>query len=195
MPKQFNYPGVFEFLGRERTVLILALVFSVACTVTGILLPHDIQRLFMEPLMAKFQGMEFSVPGIFLNNLKSSGIIVLGGFILSIVSVIMTGINFIVLGSAMNYFAPERTPVEMLAMLIPHGILEIPAIILSLICGAYITKAIVFRMSTQPGSNERASDYLLRAAALFIMVIVPLLAAAALVEVFVSPHIAALAIK
>ncbi|OHD56423.1 MAG: hypothetical protein A2Y33_15650 [Spirochaetes bacterium GWF1_51_8] len=192
MPKQFSYPGILRFLFQEKAILIAALVFCTVCTAIGMLLPRDIQALFMEPLMAKFEGMGFNAPEIFVNNLRGSGVIVLGGFILAIASFAMTGLNFLVLGCAMNYFAPERTSGDMLIMLLPHGIIELPAIVLSLVAGIYIARAVVFKLKNGGGFPERVSEYLLQAAALFILVVIPMLIAASLIEVYISPVIAGL---
>ncbi|NPV02086.1 MAG: stage II sporulation protein M [Brevinematales bacterium] len=194
MKEIMNYPALFRALYRERGIFLTAVVFTTLMTLIGALLPQDTQKTLMDILYDKLKGVEFSAPGIFLNNLRSGGIILLGGIMFSLPSVILVGLNFLVLGTAMVTLIPAHGTAFMMASLLPHGIFEIPAILLSFVGAMMITKAVVVRIT---GREEAVSSrmLLLETLTLAVLMILPLLVIAALIEVYVTPWLTGLVVK
>ena len=95
----------------------------------------EITRGLMQPGgSAKIANMQFSGMGIFLNNLYANILILLGGFVFSIFSVISIILNGITIGSPFGYdfnFA--------CVAILPHAILEYFATSLSLVIALKIT--------------------------------------------------------
>jgi stage II sporulation protein M len=194
MKEILNYPRLLRALYREKTIFLIAVIFTSLMILTGALLPHDVRKSLMEMLYEKLKDVEFSVTGIFMNNIRSTGIIMLGGIIFSVLSFILVGLNFLVLGAAMVTLAPEHGTAFMIVSILPHGIFEIPAILLSFVGAMMITKAISVRIAGRE-ENVSAKVLLLETFALFVLMILPLLIAAAVLEVYLTPWLTGLIAK
>ena len=121
---------------------------------------------------------------IFLNNaLKSLLSIVLGvGF--GIIPVIFVGGNGIILGLVANQVSREQGTLLVLAAILPHGILEIPMILISsglgLRLGYLIYRSIM-------GEKTDMRFELMQSLRIYMRIIMPLLFVSAFVETFVTP--------
>jgi len=122
---------------------------------------------------------------IFLNNAFKTLLAILLGVILGIVPVIFLFANGIALGVAWSLSASTRGPWVSLLSLLPHGVLELPAVFLGTSIGLCIGFHVLRRLAGKSEINSRTE--LIQGLRYFCTVIVPLLFFAALVEAFVTP--------
>lgn len=128
---------------------------------------------------------------IFFNNSIKSFMAILLGPALGIVPFFFTVMNGGILGLAMGRVAESKGIAFALAAVLPHGILEIPAIIASSAIGFRLAWE-VLRKIFSGGSVLRE---LKRGLRFFFLRIVPLLLVAAFIEAFITPAIALLISK
>ncbi len=134
---------------------------------------------------------------IFLNNLRATFLVFLAGVVsFSVLGMLVYLINVGLVGGVLGVFQlVGYSPVTLfLAGLLPHGIFEIPALMLA--------SAVVLRMGAvlvtpQTGKSmgqimlEQLADWL----KVFLALVVPLLALAAIIEAYVTPAILAAVVK
>ena len=123
---------------------------------------------------------------IFLNNaVKSLFAIVLGaGF--GIVPIIFVGGNGIILGLIANEVSKQQGIIFVLAALVPHGIIEIPMILISAGLGLRLG---YFMYLSLRGERKDMRSELAGSLRIYMRLIMPLLFVSALVETFVTPVI------
>ena len=123
------------------------------------------------------------------NNLRAMVLSVLYGFIPFIyLPALSLGVNALLLGLFAAYFL--NNGISMLAYLggiLPHGIFELPALVISLACGIYLCSRInqYVRKNTR-GIMAPTLKNIVRVLALTVL---PLLAVAAAVEAYVTPAV------
>jgi len=148
---------------------------------------QEISKLFAEKNMLDKSGFDLFV-SIFVNNIWAGGMVILLGFIpflfipnFSFISNVMI---LGVLGAVFHINGIGLLP--FFAGILPHGVLEIPALILGTILGIHIceklTKVILRRGS--PGEFKQALFAALR---IFLLWMVPLFAIASGIETFLTP--------
>ena len=134
---------------------------------------------------------------IFLNNIRATFLVFLAGAVsFSVLGVLVYLINVGLVGGVLGVFQlVGYSPLPLFAAgLLPHGIFEIPALMLA--------SAVVLRMGAvlvtpQMGKSmgqimlEQLADWL----KVFVGVVVPLLAIAAVIEAYITPSILAAVIK
>ncbi len=134
---------------------------------------------------------------IFLNNIRATFLVFLAGVVsFSVLGVIVYLINVGLVGGVLGVFQlVGYSPLPLFAAgLLPHGIFEIPALMLA--------SAVVLRMGAvlvtpQMGKSmgqimlEQLADWL----KVFLGLVVPLLAIAALIEAYITPQILAAVMK
>ena len=123
---------------------------------------------------------------IFLNNaVKSLFAIVLGtGF--GIVPIIFVGGNGIILGLIANEVSKQQGVIFVLAALVPHGIIEIPMILISAGLGLRLG---YFMYLSLRGERKDMRSELAGSLRIYMRLIMPLLFVSAMVETFVTPAI------
>lgn len=123
---------------------------------------------------------------IFLNNaVKCLFSIVLGaGF--GIIPIIFVGGNGIILGLIANEASKEKGIIFVLAALVPHGIIEIPMILISAGLGLRLGFSMYLSLK---GEKKDMRYELLESLRLFMRIIMPLLFVSAVIETFVTPFI------
>jgi len=124
---------------------------------------------------------------IFLNNaLKSLLAIVLGaGF--GIIPVIFVGGNGLLLGLVANQVSSEKGALFVLAATLPHGIIEIPMILIS--SGLGLRLGYLMYSSIMGKKTDMRSE-LMQCLWIYIRIVVPLLFVSAVIETFVTPLVA-----
>jgi stage II sporulation protein M len=172
------------------------LATSIALFVAGGLLgalattyaPH-ITRYFNQDV-AEFVKLFRALPklalaaAIFLNNTIKSLLVIVGGLALGFFPVIFLLANGAALGFVLSASMPSRGVLNVLLAILPHGIFELPAILLAtsmglLLGGCAIKK--LFRLGEISIRSELAL-----ALRFFVRIVVPLLVIAALVESFLT---------
>ena len=124
---------------------------------------------------------------IFLNNaLKSLLAIVLGaGF--GIIPVIFVGGNGLLLGLVASQVSSEKGALFVLAATLPHGIIEIPMVLIS--SGLGLRLGYLMYSSIMGKKTDMRSE-LMQCLWIYIRIVVPLLFVSAIVETFVTPLVA-----
>lgn len=186
------------FLGGEyrRFVLITGAAFAAIVLLSyfgGLLLPEQCNNIvgFFSEAVAESglvdEAGQFSAVGLFFNNLRAMTLSAAYGFIPFVYfPAFSLGVNSILLGMMAAYYTHNGYSLLLYAAgILPHGIFELPALVLSLACGLYLCHAITRYVR----ENEKGvmKPLLLDMARLFLLVLVPLLAAAAVVEAYVTP--------
>jgi len=122
---------------------------------------------------------------LFANNLQACILLFLGGASFGILTIFIMSLNGIVIGSIMEIVRHDHSVVFMAAALVPHGIFEIPAFIISGALGILMAQSLI---SEWYGGADTAIDAR-RFARTFVIFVIPLVAAAAMVEAFITPAI------
>ena len=130
---------------------------------------------------------------LFLNNVQATAFIMLYGLIPFIqLPALALGMNAMMLGvMAAWYVAEGISPLAYLAALIPHGILELPALFLSFGTGLYICGQLTRRCRKDQSARPLWACMTL-ASQILLSVLLPLLLIASFVEAYVTPAVAAL---
>lgn len=132
----------------------------------------------IEELLEKTSGMAHSelIGFILFNNLRSSFVGMIFGILFGIFPILSMIANGYLLGFV-SLFSAESDGILVLLRLLPHGIFELPAVFISLGMGLRLG-AFVFQKN-KAGSFKR---YLLNSFRAFLLIVVPLLIIAAVIE-------------
>ena len=122
---------------------------------------------------------------ILLNNLVACLVLFLGGVTAGIISLIVLGANGVLIGAVLEIVRSQRGVLYVAAAILPHGIFEIPAFLISAALGFMLAGALVGDWN----GNEDAGDTTRRLGRIFLSVVVPLIVVAAFVEAFITPQI------
>lgn len=172
---------------------LLALLAFAACTAS----PDLRERLLSLVLtsidsagVVKEDG-SFSALAILSNNLGAAALMMAYGLIPFLrLSALPLGINAMALGVlGAWYLAEGYSMAAFLAALLPHGILELPALFLAFGMGLYVCSQLTQQLFRKDESALRLWDCLALMCRLLLLVLLPLLAAAALIEAYVTPLI------
>lgn len=142
------------------------------------------------PDLSSFRG-HLSAPFLFLNNTRSMAIIFLAGmFSFSVLGVLFYMINVALLGGVyalLELLGVSPAPI-FLAGVLPHGIFELPALLIGSAVVLYIGAALV-TPQTGKSMGEVIIELMADWAKIFVGLVMPLLAIAALVEAYITPGI------
>lgn len=179
----------------KKYYIISAIVFfgSIVAGYVAALLDMDGARDIFRELAAFFSvAKDFSQPKtflfIFLNNSGKALMIILLGFFFGIIPLLSLGANGFILGVVLAVIRVDEGREAFLGAilsLLPHGVLEIPAIIICSGLGLMLGVKF-FRWLAK---KEPFKKNLKLALVKFCKVVLPLIAIAAFVETFISPHI------
>lgn len=122
---------------------------------------------------------------LFVNNLQACVLMFLGGASFGLLTVFIISMNGFVIGSVLELVRREHDPLYVIAALVPHGIFEIPAFLISGALGLMLAKAL---WREWEGAGD-AADRALSLGRTFLIAVVPLVAVAACVEAFITPEI------
>jgi len=122
---------------------------------------------------------------IFINNLQASAILFLGGVSFGLVTLLILSLNGFIIGIVAEMIRQEQGLVFFLAGVLPHGIFEIPAIILAGSYGILLGVEVWKELSGGGDAVAAAGTYGRK----FLLLVLPLLAVAACIEGFITPEI------
>lgn len=131
---------------------------------------------------SSFQLFEF----IFIKNITAVIISILLGIIFGIVPILIIIINGITLGVVSYIMLEQFNIFVLLAGILPHGIIEIPALIFSAASGVWLWRS--FYRYVRYDENIMAKE-LISVFQFLLFIIMPMLALAALIETFFTPRI------
>jgi stage II sporulation protein M len=140
------------------------------------------------PDLSNLQG-SINAPSLFLNNTRAVAFIFLAGLVsFSVLGILLYMVNIGVIGGLFALFELlGMNPWPMfLAGVAPHGIFEIPALIIGSAVVLYIGASIV-TPQTGKSMGEVILELLADWVKIFLGVVVPLLAIAALIEAYITP--------
>ncbi len=123
---------------------------------------------------------------IFLNNLVACIALFLGGASFGLVPLLVIASNGLVIGAIIETVRGEKGIGFILAGILPHGVLEIPAVLVSAGLGLLLAEALGRELLRSEGD---AAAEALGYGRLFVLYVVPFVALAAAVEAFITPHI------
>jgi stage II sporulation protein M len=126
------------------------------------------------------------------NNLTACAVSILYGLLPFVyLPALALGVNAVILGVLAAYYMTHGYSLALyLAALLPHGIFELPALVLAFAAGLYLCGDLTRRCRRQ-----QTAPFALTAANLsrvYLLLITPLLAAAAVAEAYVTPRVLSL---
>ncbi|MDN5339093.1 MAG: stage sporulation protein [Euryarchaeota archaeon] len=122
---------------------------------------------------------------LFLNNLATCLLLFLGGASLGVVTMLILSVNGLLIGAIMELVRQQQGTLFIAAALVPHGIFEIPAFLIAGGLGLLLGRELIAEWH---GAGDAAAEAR-PLARLFLRLVVPLLAVAAVVEAFITPAI------
>jgi len=177
----------FIYLG----LFILLTVFSMVLFASN----PDMANTYYQEIMKLFEGKDilnssgFDLYALILvNNIRAGGMIILSGLIpflfLPIFSFVSNAMILGVMGAVFQI--NEIGLVPFFAGILPHGILEIPALVLATILGIHICQKLVkvILRRAAPGEFKQAFLAVVR---IFLLWMLPLFAIASGIETFITP--------
>lgn len=155
-------------------------------------LPAGVMTFFLEQ-MAQLGVMDengsFSALSLLGNNARAMVLGVLYGFIPFLyLPALSLGVNAMLLGLMAAYFTNNGVSLLVyLAGILPHGIFELPALVVSLTCGIYLCSRInIYIRRNIKGMMLPAVKNIARTV---VVIVLPLLVLAAVVEAYVTPAV------
>ncbi len=185
--KKFNlkeqYIKSLNYIKDIKTFIFIVILIFFLFVFIGYFIPapeyleNEIFR-FIQELLERTEGMSHTqlIRFIFFNNLTSSFLGVILGFFLGIFPLISSISNGYILGF-ISSLSVQSEGLSVLYRLLPHGIFELPAVFISLAMGLKIG-TFFFRKNRKIPLKE----YFLNSLRTFILVVIPLLIIAAIIE-------------
>ncbi len=124
---------------------------------------------------------------IFLNNSIKAFVVMILGSLFGIAPIFFVFINGYLIGLVTYAVGLKIGMRKVVMMLVPHGVIEIPAVILACSYGLWLGR-MFFKKIT--GDNVSMSECIKEAIRVFFKTVVPMLIIAAFVETFITPRIA-----
>ncbi|HNQ29704.1 MAG TPA: stage II sporulation protein M [Methanolinea sp.] len=183
-------------LSRNAGIVVILLAVSVAfgawATMQDPAVGEQLISLLKESIMGEALDSSGAMMAVmlFFNNLQACVLMFIGGASLGLLTVFIISTNGFVIGSVLEMVREEHSALYVAAAIIPHGIFEIPAFVVSGALGLMLAKALWKEWEGSEDAASRALAY----ARTFLLAVVPLVAVAACVEAFITPEILRLAI-
>ena len=178
-----NYRACWNFLKESKNYVWFAVLIFLLFTIIGFVFPMFFQdKIFalLEELALKFEGLGVleTMGFIFLNNLRASFFAILLGLTFGIFPFLTGVINGYILGVVARHSVAQEG-ILVLWRLLPHGIFELPAVLISIGFGLKIGMGIFKERKDSWKSLKRNLKESFR---FFIFVILPLLLIAGIIE-------------
>ena len=177
-----------------KSLAVISVIF-VLSLVSGYLFAFQMESMASSFVNQTFQQFEFVgdlehyelFAFIFANNsLKAFASMILGmGF--GIIPVLFVVLNGVIIGIVVAVIGSKMGMLVTLALLIPHGILEIPAILISTSYGLDLGIASFRRLR---GEDVDLNEALIKNLKKFVRIPLPMLLVAALIETYITPMFA-----
>jgi stage II sporulation protein M len=122
---------------------------------------------------------------LFLNNLQACTFMFLGGASFGLFTVFIILSNGVIIGSVVELVRQQEGGWYIAAALIPHGIFEVSAFVISGTLGFLLARDLWLEVQ---GSGDAASKAFAQGR-IFLLYVIPLVAVAAMTEAFITPEI------
>ena len=177
-----NYEKCWKYLKESKKYFLIIIVILALSGLIGFLYPVFLIEMiqdFVQEIVEKTEGMGFLQLFLFIfqNNLMTAFFGLLLGIIFGLFPLFLAVLNGYVLGFVMN-FSVGAGGFSILLRLLPHGIFEIPALIISLGLGLRLG-SFVFAKKNKKQVLKYNLENSLR---VFLFVIIPLLLIAGIIE-------------
>lgn len=148
---------------------------------------EELMKLFEKEVAGQFSSEDTldMCAKLFMNNLGACILLFLGGASFGILTIFIMSLNGIVIGAIMEMVHETHSALFVAAALVPHGIFEIPAFIISGALGILLAQSLIAEWYGEGDTAGEAE----KSARLFLLYILPLVAIAAGVEAFITPVI------
>ncbi len=189
-----NLGYCIELLKKKKHFYIFTVIIFLISLLIGIIMP-DLFGSLQDNLIkdAGQEGFMGFLVFFLLNNLGISLVGMLAGAFFGIVPLILIVLNGYMIGTVIAASMQSLSLFEIMLRFIPHGIFEMPAIIISLGFGISSYSFFAQRKNRQgPGFRKKLAIYLSRVFRLFFCLIAPLLIAGAIVESLMIAHISSI---
>jgi len=120
---------------------------------------------------------------LFFNNLEACVLLFLGGASFGILTIFILSLNGVVIGAIMEIVHNDHSALFVAAAILPHGVFEIPAFIISGSLGILLAQSLINEWYGTGDTAESARGY----ARTFLLWVLPLVLIAAFVEAFITP--------
>jgi stage II sporulation protein M len=124
---------------------------------------------------------------IFMNNARNSLLALVLGVLFGIVPLLVITVNGLIIGMVSEIFAGQKGIPFLLAAILPHGIIELPMILISAAIGLRLGHVMYLYIK---GKGTNLKHEFKNAILFYFTRIAPLLLVAAIIETFVTPLIA-----
>lgn len=180
-PLTRNYKACWQFLKQTKNYIWFSLGIFLLFAIIGFIFPIFFQEeifQFIQELLSKLEGLNVYelIIYIFFNNLKASFFAILFGIAFGIFPLFTAVVNGYLLGFIARHIVAQEGAF-ILWRIFPHGIFELPAIIISIGIGLKIGVEVLKR-------NGKLKENFREAARFFVFVILPLLIIAGVIEGF-----------
>lgn len=182
----------------KRTAIafpLLALLAFAACIFLPDLREHLVELIVssMDSVGAVNEDGSLSALVIFLNNLQACAFAMVYGLLPFLqLPALALGINAMMLGVLAAWYVAEGLSLaSYLAGILPHGIFELPALILAFAMGLYVCGQVT-GLCRRREHALHVWDCLVLISRMLLLVLLPLLAAAAVTEAYVTPLVISL---
>lgn len=168
-------------------VFIVSLLLGVMVSIQN----PDISLKFLTTFKDSFGWMMNLSPlermfEIFKNNARNSLIALVMGVLFGIVPLLVVSVNGLIIGMVSEIFAAQKGIAFLLAAILPHGIIELPLILISASIGLRLGHVMyLYVKGERTNLKQEFKDGVL----FYFTRIAPLLLVAAMIETFVTPLI------
>lgn len=178
-----DFISSWQYVKESKNFIYIVSAIFVIFVIIGYFIPAPayIEKAileFIEQLLEKTENMSLAelMSFIFFNNLQSSFFGMIFGIVFGVFSVLTVVINGYLLGFVSNVVVGEEG-IVVLWRLLPHGIFELPAVLISLGLGLKLG-TFIFKKN----KIDSLKEFFLKSIKAFFFVIIPLLIIAAAIE-------------
>lgn len=169
--------------------IVLATVFLIITVVIGTKIPVDTSSSIFNELKQSLDSVVSVSPLIllilvFLNNAIKALFVIIFGVFLGVPSILFIAFNGLIIGMVITAFKAPANYGLIAAALAPHGVIEIPALILATALGMSIGIESLRFFIRQPSMTRIQLRFCLK---IYWQWILPGLLVAALIEIFITP--------
>ncbi|MCQ6253350.1 stage II sporulation protein M [Methanocaldococcus sp.] len=173
---------------KNLLIILTILIFSIGF-ISGFIFINDFSKNYKGEKINQKLDIKFNFPFILTNNLKVIFLMLAGSITFGLstfINLIYNGFNVgVLIGSTFQTNEPLKL---ILALILPHGIFEIPALLISAVAGFKIPYEITLYLldkKEKPITEEDIKEFLKLALISIILIII-----AAFVEVYITPKVA-----
>ena len=160
------FNGVYK---RNKKLLVVSTVIFFVSLIIGVVIGY-IYPDFIGNLLTEFSNelnsqVDISTLSIFTHNIKTALMVYAGG-IIGIVTAALLSVNGFIIGAFLGYFMHGGvinhsgvTPLVFISYIVPHGIFEIPALIIASAAGFRLTTVVIDLINSLRGKPYVNNDY------------------------------------